>query len=54
MSYLQRLVDAQNSDLHAARSFIDRADAEGREMSVEERTAWDSLNPPPGHTSVTH
>ncbi|HEY7823785.1 MAG TPA: phage major capsid protein [Acidimicrobiia bacterium] len=44
MSYLQRLVDAQNSDLHAARSYIDRAESESREMSVEERTAWDNLN----------
>ena len=44
MSYLQRLVDAQNSDLHAARAYIDRAESEGREMSVEERTAWDNLN----------
>ncbi len=44
MSYLQRLVDAQNSDLHAARAYIDRAESEAREMSVEERTAWDALN----------
>jgi HK97 family phage major capsid protein len=44
MSYLKRLVDAQNSDLHAARSYIDRAESESREMSVEERTAWDNLN----------
>jgi len=44
MSYLQRLIDAQNSDLHTARSYIDRAEAEKRELSVEERTAWDSLN----------
>jgi HK97 family phage major capsid protein len=44
MSYLQRLVDAQNTDLHAARSYIDRAETEKRELSVEERTAWDSLN----------
>jgi HK97 family phage major capsid protein len=44
MSYLKRLVDAQNSDLHAARAYIDRAESEGREMSVEERTAWDNLN----------
>jgi HK97 family phage major capsid protein len=44
MSYLQRLVEAQNSDLHAARAYIDRADEEKRELSHEERTAWDSLN----------
>lgn len=44
MSYLQRLVDAQNSDLHAARAYIDRADEEKRELSHEERTAWDALN----------
>jgi HK97 family phage major capsid protein len=44
MSYLQRLVDAQNADLHAARAYIDRADAENRELSHEERTAWDALN----------
>jgi HK97 family phage major capsid protein len=44
MSYLQRLIDAQNSDLHAARAYIERAEAEKRELSVEERTAWDALN----------
>jgi hypothetical protein len=44
MSYLQRLIDAQNSDLHAARSYIERAEAEKRELSVEERTAWDAIN----------
>lgn len=44
MSYLQRLIDAQNSDLHSARSYIDRAEAEKRELSIEERTAWDALN----------
>jgi len=44
MSYLQRLIDAQNSDLHAARSQIERAETEKREMSVEERTAWDGYN----------
>lgn len=44
MSYLQRLVDAQNADLHAARAYIDRADEENRELSHEERTAWDALN----------
>jgi HK97 family phage major capsid protein len=44
MSYLQRLVDAQNHDLHSARSFVERAESEKREMSVEERTAWDAIN----------
>jgi HK97 family phage major capsid protein len=44
MSYLQRLVDAQNKDLHSARSFVERAESEKREMSVEERTAWDAIN----------
>lgn len=44
MSYLQRLVDAQNRDLHSARSYVERAESEKREMSVEERTAWDALN----------
>jgi HK97 family phage major capsid protein len=44
MSYLQRLIDAQNSDLHTARSYIERAEEEKRELSVEERTAWDALN----------
>ena len=44
MSYLQRLVDAQNRDLHSARSFVERAESEKREMSVEERTAWDAIN----------
>lgn len=44
MSYLQRLIDAQNTDLHAARAYIERAEAEKRELSVEERTAWDALN----------
>lgn len=44
MSYMQRLVDAQNSDLHAARAYIERAEGEKRELSIEERTAWDALN----------
>jgi len=44
MSYLQRLIDAQNADLHAARAYIDRAEEEKRELSHEERTAWDALN----------
>jgi HK97 family phage major capsid protein len=44
MSYLNRLIEAQNSDLHAARAYIDRADEEKRELSHEERTAWDALN----------
>lgn len=44
MSYLQTLVERQNQDLHAARSYIERAQSENRELSVEERTAWDALN----------
>ena len=44
MSYLQRLLDAQNKDLHSARSYVERAESEKREMSVEERTAWDAIN----------
>ena len=44
MSYLQSLIEAQKSDLHAARSYIERAETEKRELSVEERTAWDALN----------
>jgi len=44
MSYLQRLIEAQNKDLYSARSYIERAEAEKRELSVEERTAWDALN----------
>lgn len=44
MSYLNRLIQAQNEDLHAARAYIDRADEENRELSHEERTAWDALN----------
>lgn len=44
MSYLQRLIEAQNKDLYSARSYLERAEAEKRELSVEERTAWDALN----------
>ena len=44
MSYLQRLLDSQNKDLYEARSFLDRAESESRELTVEERTAWDALN----------
>jgi len=44
MSYLQTLIERQNQDLHAARSYIERAQEEKRELSVEERTAWDALN----------
>ena len=44
MSYLQRLVEAQNKDLYSARAYLERAESEKRELSVEERTAWDALN----------
>lgn len=44
MSYLQRLIEAQNKDLYSARAYLERAEAEKRELSVEERTAWDALN----------
>jgi HK97 family phage major capsid protein len=44
MSYLERLVEAQNKDLYSARAYLDRAESEKRELSVEERTAWDALN----------
>lgn len=44
MSYLQRLIEAQNKDLYSARAYIERAESEKRELSVEERTAWDALN----------
>jgi HK97 family phage major capsid protein len=44
MSYLERLVEAQNKDLYSARAYLERAEAEKRELSVEERTAWDALN----------
>lgn len=44
MSYLQRLIEAQNKDLYSARAYLERAESEKRELSVEERTAWDALN----------
>ena len=44
MSYLERLIEAQNKDLYSARSYLERAETEKRELSVEERTAWDALN----------
>jgi HK97 family phage major capsid protein len=44
MSYLERLVEAQNKDLYSARAYLERAESEKRELSVEERTAWDALN----------
>lgn len=44
MSYLEGLLEAQKKDLHDARSYLDRAEAEKRDLSVEERTAWDALN----------
>jgi HK97 family phage major capsid protein len=44
MSYLERLIEAQNKDLYSARSYLERAESEKRELSVEERTAWDQLN----------
>jgi HK97 family phage major capsid protein len=44
MSYLERLIEAQNKDLYSARAYLDRAETDKRELSVEERTAWDSLN----------
>ena len=44
MSYLERLIEAQNKDLYSARAYIERAESEKRELSVEERTAWDALN----------
>ena len=44
MSYLESLLEAQKRDLHAARSYLDRAEEEKRDLSVEERTAWDALN----------
>lgn len=44
MSYLDSLMDAQKRDLHAARAYLDRAQEEKRDLSVEERTAWDALN----------
>jgi HK97 family phage major capsid protein len=44
MSYLESLQEAQKRDLHQARGYLDRAEAEKRELTVEERTAWDALN----------
>lgn len=44
MSYLEGLLEAQKKDLHDARSYLDRAESEKRDLSVEERTAWDALN----------
>jgi len=44
MSYLERLIEAQNKDLYSARAYIERAESEKRELSVEERTAWDAIN----------
>jgi HK97 family phage major capsid protein len=44
MSYLDSLTEAQKRDLHEARGYLDRAETEKRELSVEERTAWDALN----------
>jgi HK97 family phage major capsid protein len=44
MSYLESLMEAQKRDLYAARAYLDRAEEEKRDLSVEERTAWDALN----------
>jgi HK97 family phage major capsid protein len=44
MSYLDSLQEAQKRDLHEARGYLERAESEKRELSVEERTAWDALN----------
>jgi HK97 family phage major capsid protein len=44
MSYLDSLTEAQKRDLHEARGYLDRAETEKRELTVEERTAWDALN----------
>jgi HK97 family phage major capsid protein len=44
MSYLHSLQEAQKRDLHEARGYLERAENEKRELSVEERTAWDALN----------
>jgi HK97 family phage major capsid protein len=44
MSYLDSLMEAQKRDLHNARGYLERAETEKRELSVEERTAWDALN----------
>lgn len=44
MSYIDSLTEAQKRDLHEARGYLERAESEKRELSVEERTAWDALN----------
>jgi HK97 family phage major capsid protein len=44
MSYLDSLTEAQKKDLYEARAYLERAEAEKRDLSVEERTAWDALN----------
>jgi HK97 family phage major capsid protein len=44
MSYLESLLETQKRDLHAARAYLERAETEKRDLSVEERTAWDALN----------
>lgn len=44
MSYLDSLLEAQKKDLHEARGYLERAEQEKRDLSVEERTAWDALN----------
>ena len=44
MSYLASLMEAQKRDLHQARGYLERAEQEKRELTVEERTAWDALN----------
>ena len=44
MSYLNGLLEAQKKDLHEARGYLERAESEKRDLSVEERTAWDALN----------
>jgi len=44
MSYLDNLMEAQKRDLHTARGYLERAENEKRDLSVEERTAWDALN----------
>lgn len=44
MSYLESLLEAQKKDLHEARGYLERAEAEKRDLTVEERTAWDAIN----------
>ena len=44
MSYLDSLLEAQKKDLHEARGYLERAEQEKRDLSVEERTAWDAIN----------